>query len=239
MKCLWNEECTRSGVKDAIAEVAELCGPNDYFVFYYTGHGDQLPDTDGLEEDGMDEALCLVDENGNTDDPQMQLRQEVWMRDDEFVQTLFEHFNSKQTHMLFLTDCCHSGSLTDFETDKRWHEHSICAVSMAGCQDNETSAGTGKGGYFTRSLTMVLQDINNQQYQESGDEGEGYATCAEIYNKVLEKYKSLKSFTHTQNIKISYAGCEPAGFPFPLKPKGYYVSPANSQYRGLLDGKFN
>merc|ERR1712048_1548557 len=105
---LWNQEATRDGVKNAIWEVSEKCGPNDYFVFYYTGHGDRLPDEDNAEEDGMDEALCLVDAQGNCDDQWMQYRFETWMKDDEFVNTVNDCFGDKGSHLLFLFDCCHS-----------------------------------------------------------------------------------------------------------------------------------
>merc|ERR1719433_2140188 len=81
---LWNEECTKERICQAIAEVAAKCGPNDTFIFYYTGHGDRLPRRDGSQIDGgFDESLCLVDANGNTDDPSMQYRNQVWLRDDD------------------------------------------------------------------------------------------------------------------------------------------------------------
>lgn len=39
--------------------MAASCEPGDFFVVYYSGHGTNVEDQDGDEEDGNDEALCL------------------------------------------------------------------------------------------------------------------------------------------------------------------------------------
>lgn len=37
------------------------CCSGDSLVFYYAGHGSHVPDNNGDEKDGYDEALCPVD----------------------------------------------------------------------------------------------------------------------------------------------------------------------------------
>ncbi|KAH9922517.1 uncharacterized protein B0H18DRAFT_514472 [Fomitopsis serialis] len=33
----------------------------DHFVFHFSGHGDQVPNLDGTEDDGLDEIIWPVD----------------------------------------------------------------------------------------------------------------------------------------------------------------------------------
>jgi uncharacterized caspase-like protein len=61
---LYDTQATKEQVLAQIGDVASRCQAGDYFMFYYAGHGTQVPDIDGDEDDGKDEALCLVDANG-------------------------------------------------------------------------------------------------------------------------------------------------------------------------------
>merc|ERR1712008_73783 len=54
-------QCPPDGIRNAIFQVGSRCGPDDVFIFYYSGHGDKLEDQDGDEDDGFDEAICTVD----------------------------------------------------------------------------------------------------------------------------------------------------------------------------------
>jgi len=159
LKTLWNTQCTKAGVKQAIEEVASKCGPDDYFVVYYTGHGDQLAQDDIEEDEAKDQCLCLVDEYGNTDDATMTYRQQVWLRDDDFASAILDSL-SEEAKVLVLIDACHSGSICDFHPESEWARRGYHAISISGCEDHETSAGTGRGGHFSRSLTKAVQSIS-------------------------------------------------------------------------------
>merc|ERR1719410_1642539 len=172
---LWNQECTKERIAQAITEVASKCRPEDTFIFYYTGHGDQLPNMDG-SDGGQDECLCLVDANGNTDDPSYQYRNQVWLRDDHLIIPMIQATNP-QVKVLVIVDACHSGTICDFDQESEWARRRQRAISMTGCEDTETSAGTGKGGMFTRALTKAVQDLQGRPYNVST-----------VYNKTLEHY---------------------------------------------------
>ena len=54
-------EPTKENITNAIYEIAEIIGENDTFMFSYQGHGSNIADVDGDEEDGYDEAICPRD----------------------------------------------------------------------------------------------------------------------------------------------------------------------------------
>jgi hypothetical protein len=79
--------------------------PDDTFVFYFAGHGTQLPDDDGDEQlddpdDALDEALCMYDFTELGDNA---------LRDDELGR-LLDRLAAGQ--VVVILDCCHSGTAT-------------------------------------------------------------------------------------------------------------------------------
>lgn len=59
---LTNAEGTLAGVRQAFARVAAQAGPDDVFLFFYSGHGGQEQgQVSAIEPDGMDETLTLYD----------------------------------------------------------------------------------------------------------------------------------------------------------------------------------
>lgn len=58
---LVNAAATRDAVYAAFESLAQVVGPNDVFVFFYSGHGGQAKSDDPRELDGLDETLVLVD----------------------------------------------------------------------------------------------------------------------------------------------------------------------------------
>lgn len=220
IKTLWNQECTKEGFIAAIEEVGENVGEGDYFIFYYTGHGDRLVDDDGDEASGRDSALCLLGADGNTEP-----RNEVWLRDDDFAEAIMDNVTS-DAKIIALMDCCHSGTVMDFG-HPRWAQEGFKAISITGCEDDQTSAGTGKGGMFSRALSRAIQDL-----QEDEDVDEGYMTSA-LYNKTLQCYQERKLASHTQSITIHGVGVYPQEMVWPLQPEEPYISPANAALRSL------
>eukprot|EP00927_Polykrikos_kofoidii_P065060 TRINITY_DN60857_c0_g1_i1.p1 TRINITY_DN60857_c0_g1~~TRINITY_DN60857_c0_g1_i1.p1 ORF type:complete len:610 (-),score=95.44 TRINITY_DN60857_c0_g1_i1:475-2304(-) len=148
---LSNEEATVANVTAAIGDVGKRCKPGDHLIFFYAGHGANLPDDDGDEDDGLDEAYLLVDEGGR-------LSSNAILRDDDFAQVLTSSV-PRGTSMIIISDCCHSGTMADFNRSV-WKGH--CAVSVSGCSDWQTSADTGRGGIFTHCLLMAVEQLAAQ-----------------------------------------------------------------------------
>nr|AVD53614.1 metacaspase [Margalefidinium polykrikoides] len=216
---IFNQQSTIDGVTSMIEQVGAKVGPDDWFIFYYTGHGDQLADDDNEEANGKDSAFCLLGPDRNTEP-----RQEVWLRDDDFAKAITENV-TRDAKILVLADCCHSGTIMDLNRPC-WDEGDFRALSISGCTDKQTSAGTGKGGMFSRALTKAIQDCC-QELEE------GYSV-GEVYNRTLQKYQEYKQPGHTQSITINCSGgLMPKDLKLPLAPDEGYVTKANTTLRGI------
>jgi hypothetical protein len=92
---LLNGQATSNAVGGAISAAASRLKTGDIFLLTYSGHGGQVPDTNGDEEDKFDETWVLYD------------RQLV---DDELY-ALWAQF-APGVRIFVLSDSCHSGSVT-------------------------------------------------------------------------------------------------------------------------------
>lgn len=91
---LLDREATALAVTEAISGAARNLRAGDYLLLTYSGHGGQVADVNGDEDDGKDETWCLWD------------RQLV---DDELFQ-LWSQF-AAGVRVLVLSDSCHSGTV--------------------------------------------------------------------------------------------------------------------------------
>jgi len=91
-------EATKSNMLEAISKVVGDTGKDDIAVITYSGHGTWVPDEDGDEADGRDEALCPHDSaQGNI------------LTDDE----LYEILGGRKwgARIIIISDSCHSGTV--------------------------------------------------------------------------------------------------------------------------------
>ncbi|QSQ22603.1 caspase family protein [Pyxidicoccus parkwayensis] len=92
---LLTKEATRARVLKEFEEAARVLQPGDLFLLTYSGHGGQLPDTNGDEADGRDETWVLYDGE---------------LIDDEIYNALSKLRQGVRVFML--SDSCHSGSVS-------------------------------------------------------------------------------------------------------------------------------
>jgi len=202
---MYDEVCTKENVEAAIAQVGGQCGENDYFVFYYSGHGTNLQDVSGDEDDGQDEAFCFVTEDG-------QITFDSCMTDDTFAETITGALD-EQAKIIILTDCCHSGTIADFQKGE-WRGRR--AVSITGCLDGQTSGDIGRGGIFTHSMLLAIAQLHR--------DGEEEYSVGKLYNQTLDKDNTV--FNSQQDITMQ---CSPGHLPnqmaWPLIPQSDYAAP--------------
>lgn len=210
--CMYDEECTKENVEARLREVGSRCGDNDYFVFYYSGHGTNVKDVSGDESDGKDEALCLVNERGK-------MSRDTVLLDEDLAEIICDSVPTA-CRILILTDCCHSGTIGDLDREC-WDGRE--AITIAGCLDEETSGDIGNGGIFTNSMLLAIEKL-------SESEKEDYSVGL-LYNATLKEDENV--FASKQHIMMS---CAPAVTPdamaWPLIPLEDYTSPMGRKARG-------
>jgi len=209
LQAMYNEDCTKPAVKAAISQMGKRCGQNDYFVFYYSGHGTEVRDTNGDEKDGFDEAFCFVTPAGQVDRSSL-------LTDDEFVDTILNDIPPK-TNILVLADCCHSGTIVDLHK-KTWAQRR--AIAIVGCTDQQTSGDIGLGGIFTHSMLMAMEKLGEQEHYSVG----------KLYNTTVKENDRI--FHGKQSITLDCSSpISPNQMPWPFVPLsrfGPYLSPLRS-----------
>lgn len=101
---LLDEHATADAIRHGFAAMIDASAANDLILFYFAGHGSQLPDDSGEELDGLDETLVPYDATA--------LRGQ-WkdVRDDE-IGELIARANQKTDQVVLILDCCSSGTNT-------------------------------------------------------------------------------------------------------------------------------
>ena len=92
---LLTKKATRANLLAGVHSAAKALKSGDFFLLTYSGHGGQMPDTNGDEPDGKDETWCLYDGQ---------------LLDDELYFELSKF--AAGVRILVLSDSCHSGSVT-------------------------------------------------------------------------------------------------------------------------------
>jgi len=108
IKVLEHEQASTADVYDAIENwLINGVGPDDRLLFYFSGHGSQIPDENNDEDDQFDEVLLLYD-TVLTEKRGRQTLSGVLL-DDHLNQMLAR---MKSRNILVILDACHSGSAT-------------------------------------------------------------------------------------------------------------------------------
>ena len=92
---LLTKKATRDNVLTAIRSAAKTLKAGDLFMLSYSGHGGQVPDVSGDEEDKKDETWCFYDGE---------------FIDDELFNELSGFASG--VRVIVLSDSCHSGTVT-------------------------------------------------------------------------------------------------------------------------------
>ena len=183
-RLLVNLDANRATLDRELNRLVDECRSGDVIVFQYAGHGTQVPDLNGDEDDAIDEALCPVDFASGA----------LYIDDD--IAGLFARIPDGVNMTCFM-DCCHSGTNSRFavglspgetamppgtkarfvrmtpeiaEAHQRFRRQSrdtTLAISSGGpqgmrdvkfsaCLDHQVALESGGNGDFTRRATKVL-----------------------------------------------------------------------------------
>lgn len=97
---LAEKQATKGAIVQAVRLMINNMQPGDVSFVTYSGHGTWVPDQDGDEPDGRDEAVCPIDMGDDGAN---------LIIDDEF-RALFDNVPTG-SHLVFVTDSCHSGTV--------------------------------------------------------------------------------------------------------------------------------
>lgn len=167
-KMLIDDQATRANVISTIGKAAKELAAGDILFISYSGHGGQVPDVNGDDEDSKDETWALYD--GELIDDELYL---LWSQFAEGVR------------IIVLSDSCHSGTISKEIPDRtrrikqipktvqektyKQHEELYTAAQwmvpkgketpvaasvllISGCQDHQLSRDGVQNGAFTTAL---------------------------------------------------------------------------------------
>lgn len=115
---LVNKQATKEGIVAGFQKLANKCNNGDMVYIHFSGHGQQVTDVNGDEEDGWDEAWVPYDAFFRYDE--QKYKGENHLIDDEInllLTNIKEKIGSRGT-MLVVIDACHSAHATSgIDTD--------------------------------------------------------------------------------------------------------------------------
>lgn len=169
--------CTKEGILNGIQKhLIEKAKPGDICVFHFSGHGEQVYDNNGDEDDGYDEALVPYDAP-----MEYQPGVEKHLRDDDFgikLQDLRLKLG-EEGELIVIVDACHSGSSTRGNkgsmrgTDKKYQPSNYKAPVAKTNKINESIFGLGdrKAG-MAKMISLFASSSSelNSQYEKDGVE---------------------------------------------------------------------
>jgi hypothetical protein len=190
IKVLEHEGASTRQVVAAVEDwLVKGVGPEDRVLFYFSGHGSQIPDDGRDENDALDEVLLLYDAA-----IQQNARQRTLtgvLVDDDFNAMLSR---MRSRNILVILDACHSGSATrSLQLNARSftvHEAQVKSfsyspfieidggggrfdvmrphgtgtaidnyVALTACRDDEKTVATAQGSIFTLGLRQAVRSV--------------------------------------------------------------------------------
>lgn len=180
-----------------IQQKSQELGPDDTFIWFYAGHGNGATDEDGDEDDGQDEELCFVTEDGYYNPLK-----------DDLISELLANFN-EECHILVVTDCCHSATVCDLDNEAMKGRP---VVHLAAVKDEQCAQDLGDGGAFTSSLLETIET-----YVE---EGVSLFSLTDIFNRTHDDFSDrFAEQDFCIELTIDY---DPDTFMWPLIPQPGY-----------------
>ena len=188
VKVLVDDQATKANFETAISKwLPGVTQPGDVVFIYYCGHGGQIKNLDGTEQDGLDEFVSFYDSVPGADaDWDAEMRKKG-MTDDALARCL-QALPGRQ--IVLIADTCHGGGLIDArgmsrlfadEASRMRDISGLNTVVITGCLPDEVVT------FDTRLDTTLLPIF----FIESMEKASGPLTVAEAF----ENYrKSLGRF---------------------------------------------
>jgi len=193
---------TRNNILDSLKQLVKNAKSGDTLIFHYSGHGGQVEDLNGDEEDGMDETICPIDFtvrrmitiDGVTHNVDSQII------DDE-IHDIIENV-PKGARFLMLSDSCHSGTVGDLRNDFKHFDPLVGSRSVYD-KDTGTHFHFDSSMQNKRTLKMKVPNSNAggelriisgcEESQTSADTGTNGA-CTKSFWETVKDIGGLHKF---------------------------------------------
>lgn len=182
IKTLLSAEATRQAIVDGIEDwLVANSKPEDIVYFHFSGHGSQLTDVDGDEDDGKDEMICPAD---------MRKGDRGSIITDDELRELFAGIPAQ--NVTIVLDACHSGSGTrDLSlVQPRFAEFEDRAVVVSASPRPVTSTATSSalpapavgGGMESGKLQVTISGCRPDETSADAYIKDGFYAGALTYN---------------------------------------------------------
>jgi subtilisin-like proprotein convertase family protein len=161
---LTDAQATVGAMRSAMAQIGQRMGPDDRFVFFFSGHGVRVPrkgEYQTADPDGQDETLALYD---------------GMITDDEFSVLLDDIPGTS----LIVLDACFSGGFAKDIISQPGR------MGLFSSQEDVTSAVAAKfraGGYLARFMADAIGE-------KLADDGDGQLTALELSQYIYDRYRT-------------------------------------------------
>lgn len=157
IKKFQDSEVTRNRFITEVRQAINTLKPGDVLLIHYSGHGTQVYDRSGDEEDGYDEALYLYDGSVIDDDIGAELKSipdgatVVIMLDSCFSGTATKALGAKECSVKFVPT---PGLPLRHKKRVRLNKEELNYIVISGCREDQTSADAFINGRFNGAFTF-------------------------------------------------------------------------------------
>jgi hypothetical protein len=157
IRVLHDQDASGQGIRDGLDWLLSSYDDDgsDVRLFYFSGHGTQVPDQNQDEWECLDEVLVPFDHNWAAP-----------LRDDE----LWEFFKliPENVNFTYIADCCHSGSSMKDAKDLEFYPRQLYPDSsvLREIEELRTRRDDAFRVYQATQLAEMLQDVPADQYAE-------------------------------------------------------------------------
>ncbi|KAA6391141.1 MAG: hypothetical protein EZS28_013334 [Streblomastix strix] len=174
-----------------------LSNVENELVSYFSGHGTQTPDKTGKEADGLSEVLVFYNAKKKTASTGEKITPMQGITDETVEDTVMHELiiskDYPQTRVVLLTDCCHSGTMFNFDeplpangkpiTPNTKRINIVCVGAAIDSQTaKQTVQGNIESGVFTYNFTQLIKTKPASTFKE----------LEEYMVKNIKKYQTIQ-----------------------------------------------
>jgi len=223
---LINKQATKSDITSAFSRLAERCKKRDVVYIHFSGHGQQITDVNGDEEDGWDEAWIPYDAMYAYSNS---YKGEKHLVDDEIALWMGKIKNKIGTsgNLLIVVDACHSGDSSrdnigdeevyirgaekDFiiplkkkpaktaKTKEKWLTLTACRDFQVNCEVKTTS-----GGYYGMLSYALCKGYPDFKRNDNNSITVKLQQFVDKYRHKLPQDVTLTGLTSKQSLSIFF-----------------------------------